>query len=364
MEALSSTFRGKTVLVTGHTGFKGAWLTIWLNSLGANVVGVGLEPAQENALFYDASLGEICQDIRLDVRDHESLLSLVRVVQPDFVFHLAAQAIVSESYVDPRRTWETNVLGTLNLLESLRFLEKQCSVVLVTSDKAYENKEWVWGYRETDALGGKDPYSSSKAAAEILIKSYVASYFDGGQVKIATGRAGNVIGGGDWSKDRIVPDTVRAWFAAEPAILRSPESTRPWQHVLEPLGGYLVLAQYLHRSGNFHGESFNFGPNTSSTRTVRDLVSELAKNYLDVSWLSVDSKPKFPEAGLLALNCDKALHLLNWRAVLSFEETAEFTASWYRESAAERTNSRNICIEQITAYMHKARIRTLGDPGE
>lgn len=360
MESLSSTFKGRTVLVTGHTGFKGAWLTIWLNALGAKVVGVGLDPAQENALFYDASLSEICRDVRLDIRNPENLNSLVREVQPDFVFHLAAQAIVSESYVEPRRTWETNVLGTLNLLESLRALEKQCSVVLVTSDKAYENKEWVWGYRETDALGGKDPYSSSKAAAEILIRSYVASYFDGGQVKIATGRAGNVIGGGDWSKDRIVPDTVRAWLGGEPAILRSPESTRPWQHVLEPLGGYLLLAHFLHGEGNFHGESFNFGPNTSSTRTVRDLVSELAKNYNDVTWLSDDSKAKFPEAGLLALNCDKALHRLNWRAVLSFEETAEFTAAWYRGSNTDRTKARQICIEQIQDYMNKGKLRSLG----
>ena len=359
MESMQETFAGKKVLVTGHTGFKGSWLTIWLKSLRAEVTGISLDPIQGGSLFEDASVSEICNDFRFDIRDHETLAKVIRELQPDFVFHLAAQAIVSESYIAPRQTWETNVIGTLNLLEGLRAVDKLCSVVLITSDKAYQNNEWVWGYRETDALGGKDPYSASKAAAELLIKSYISSYFDGSTVRISSARAGNVIGGGDWSKDRIVPDAIRAWKKAEPAVLRSPQSTRPWQHVLEPLGGYLQLAQALSRNSFFHGESFNFGPGSGTTRTVADLVTELSRGLPDASWLVSQSQPRFSEAGLLALNCDKALHLLNWRALLNFEETAEFTANWYRSWAEDSSQSLQICLEQISDYTQKGIERSL-----
>ena len=235
-------FQNKTVLITGHTGFKGSWLAVWLESLGAKVVGVALEPPTEPSHFKVAGLSEIIDDHRIDIRDGNALKELVLKTQPDFVFHLAAQALVRQSYDDPVETYQINTLGTLNLLEALRLLEKKCAVVLITSDKCYNNLEWVWGYRETDALGGPDPYSASKGAAELVIRSHVKSFFPlNGPVHIAVGRAGNVIGGVDWAHDRIVPDCVRSWAKNETVQLRNPQATRTWQHVLEPL-----LAVILH----------------------------------------------------------------------------------------------------------------------
>ena len=264
-----SPFKNKIAIVTGHTGFKGSWLAMWLESLGAKVVGVALAPPSKPSHFEVAELAKSIEDHRLDIRDGDELKLLVSRTQPDFVFHLAAQPLVLQSYLDPVGTYQTNVLGTLNLLEALRSLKKKCTSVFITSDKCYKNVEWVWGYRETDTLGGQDPYSASKGAAELVIRSHVKLFFPtDGPVRIAVGRAGNVIGGGDWAQDRVVPDCVRSWAKEEPAKLRNPQSTRPWQHVLEPLSGYLNLAAELSQRSELHGEPFNFGPPAHQNHTV------------------------------------------------------------------------------------------------
>ena len=255
-------FKDKTVLVTGHTGFKGSWLISWLNQLGANVIGVSLDPPTEISHFNVAKMTNDIIDLRIDIRDFSALEKAIVEAQPDFVFHLAAQALVRSSYNSPIETWQTNVLGTLHILESLRKLDKPCVAVLITSDKCYDNVEWVWGYRENDAMGGPDPYSASKGAAELVIRSHIKSFFLKGesQIRIASARAGNVIGGGDWATDRIVPDCIQAWSQQKTVLLRNPHSTRPWQHVLEPLGGYLTLAAALNENPRLHGESFILAP--------------------------------------------------------------------------------------------------------
>jgi CDP-glucose 4,6-dehydratase len=345
-------FQHKTVLITGHTGFKGSWLAVWLESLGAKVVGVALEPPTEHSHFKVAGLSEIIDDHRIDIRDGNALKELVLKTQPDFVFHLAAQALVRPSYDDPLATYLTNAIGTLNLLEALRPLEKRCNVVLITSDKSYDNVEWVWGYRETDKLGGPDPYSASKGAAELVIRSHVKSFFPkDGLVRIAVGRAGNVIGGGDWAQDRIVPDCVRSWAKVKSVKLRSPLSTRPWQHVLEPLSGYLALATELHQKDELHGESFNFGPSSHQNHTVLELVQAMSNYWDKVSWEDPSGDDKEPyESGLLKLNCDKALYHLNWQAILSFQETVKMTAVWYCSYYEDPATIRDLTLAHIREY--------------
>ena len=346
-------YRGKTVLVTGHTGFKGAWLTAWLKQLGAKVVGIALDPLTNPSHFAAANLADGIIDLRIDILDHTGLERAIVDAQPDFVFHLAAQALVRKSYDDPIETWQTNVLGTLHVLESLRKLHKPCVAVLITSDKCYDNVEWVWGYRETDAMGGPDPYSASKGAAELVIRSHIKSYFPKAtsKVRIASVRAGNVIGGGDWSADRIVPDCVKAWSSGNVVDLRNPHSTRPWQHVLEPLGAYLTHAKALSLRPELHGESFNFGPPAQQNHSVLELVQQMALHWDKVRWQDVSESTIGPyESGLLKLNCDKALYYLNWRAVMGFEDTVRMTSEWYKayyqqpEKIAATTNS------QIQAY--------------
>ena len=277
----SNIYNGKTVLVTGHTGFKGSWLCLWLKKLGAEVIGIGLDPISEKTFFSINKINEIIVDKRFDIRDLEKLKEVVENYKPDFVFHLAAQAIVRKSYINPVKTWSTNLIGTINLLESLRYLKKKCSCVLITSDKCYANKEWIWGYRESDQLGGSDPYSASKAAAELAIKSYYDSFYKDKDslVRITSARAGNVIGGGDWSEDRIVPDCIRAWSNSGTVKLRSPKSTRPWQHVLEPLSGYLTLASILYNDQSLNGQSFNFGPAVTESHSVLELVEKMGDSW-------------------------------------------------------------------------------------
>ena len=278
-------FGKKTILITGHTGFKGSWLAMWLESLGASVVGVALEPPSHPSHFEAAGLKEVLEDHRLDILSGDDLKELVSQTQPDFVFHLAAQALVRRSYDNPVETYQTNAIGTLNLLEALRPLEKKCTAVLITSDKCYNNVEWVWGYRESDALGGPDPYSASKGAAELMIRSHVKSFFPiDGPVRIAIGRAGNVIGGGDWAQDRIIPDCVRSWAKNDKVQLRNPQATRPWQHVLEPVSGYLTLAIELQQREELHGEPFNFGPPAHLNRTVLVLVQSMSQYWEKVRW--------------------------------------------------------------------------------
>jgi CDP-glucose 4,6-dehydratase len=353
--AHTSAFAGRSVVVTGHTGFKGSWLSLWLQQLGAHVTGVALEPPSSPSHFAAAGLSNLLDDRRLDIRDLDELVETVRSVQPDYVFHLAAQPLVRMAYDDPVETYRTNVMGTLHVLEALRTLTEPCVAVLVTSDKCYDNVEWVWGYRETDRLGGADPYSASKGAAELVIRSHVASYFPAdGPVRVGIGRAGNVVGGGDWALDRIVPDCVRAWTAGDAIQLRNPGATRPWQHVLEPLGGYLRLAEQLRADPGLHGEPFNFGPPAGQVRTVRELVEAIARCWPDVQPdVSITNDTGPHEAGLLQLSCDKARHHLGWSALLTFDELARMTAEWYRRFYDQPHDAgavRACTIEQICEY--------------
>ena len=353
--ALDTSFNGRTILITGHTGFKGAWLTSWLKQIGAKVVGIALEPPTEPSHFTVARMADGMTDLRIDIRNRTALEDAIVSAQPDFVFHLAAQALVRRSYSDPIETWQTNVLGTLHVLEALRKLDKSCAAVIITSDKCYDNVEWVWGYRETDAIGGPDPYSASKGAAELAIRSYIKSYFPtaSSKVHIASARAGNVIGGGDWATDRIVPDCVRAWAANDVVDLRNPHSTRPWQHVLEPLSGYLSLAIALSQRPELHGQPFNFGPPAQQNHSVMELVQQMALHWDRVRWQDVSRSAAGPyESGLLKLNCDKALHYLHWRAVMGFEDTVRMTGEWYRayyQHPAQIAATTHLQIETYTS---------------
>lgn len=355
-------FYGKSVFITGHTGFKGSWLTAWLTQLGTKVVGFSLDPPTAPSHFDAACLSSNVVDLRLDIRNGAALEAALISAQPDFVFHLAAQSLVKESYLEPIETWQINVQGTLNLLEALRKLDKNCAVVIITSDKCYNNVEWVWGYRETDLLGGPDPYSASKGAAELAISSYVRSFFTerASKVRIASARAGNVIGGGDWARDRIVPDCVKAWALGRLVELRNPYSTRPWQHVLEPLSGYITLAIELLNQPNLHGEAFNFGPPAQQDYSVLELVQQMAVHWDQVAWDDISGLKNGPyESGLLKLNCDKALHHLKWHAVMDFEETVQMTAEWYRAFYSEPTKIANITNQQIIMYSSKAKQKGL-----
>ena len=363
MTLLKRSFHNKKVLITGHTGFKGSWLCAWLSDLGADVVGISLDPITEPSHFSVANLSYGIRDLRIDIRDNESLKKAFTEAQPDFVFHLAAQALVRGSYDDPIETWQTNVIGTLNVLEALRAINKPCAAVIITSDKCYDNVEWVWGYRESDPMGGSDPYSASKGAAELAIKSHIKSYFpkETSKIRIASARAGNVIGGGDWSADRIVPDCVKAWSRGGVVDLRNPYSTRPWQHVLEPLSGYLNLAVGLTGRDELHGEAFNFGPQAQQNHSVLELVQQMALNWDQVRWQDVSSSIKGPyESGLLKLNCDKALHYLGWHAVMGFEDTVRMTAEWYRAYYQKTGQIALITNSQISTYISIARQEGLG----
>lgn len=358
---VANIFDNTKVLITGHTGFKGSWLSIWLQQLGAQVVGISLYVPTSPSHFEATRLNTLVKDYRLDIRDGSALKALVSEIQPDFVFHLAAQPLVRHSYSDPVGTWQTNTLGTVNVLESLRGFKKACVAVFITSDKCYDNVEWVWGYRETDTLGGSDPYSASKGAAELAIRSYVHSYFPkDGLVRIGIGRAGNVIGGGDWAEDRIVPDCVRAWSCGKTVQLRNPVSTRPWQHVLEPLSGYITLAMSLHGNSKLHGQPFNFGPNMQQNNSVGELVSAMAKHWDQVRWEDVASQYRGPhESGLLKLNCDKALCYLNWQAVMNFKTTVKMTAEWYRSFYTDPKDIFRLSQNQIQTYTDIARNKNL-----
>lgn len=363
MSHLIDIFNGKVVIITGHTGFKGSWLSAWLKDLGAHVVGISLPPPTNPSHYVASCIHSGLLDLRIDILDNKELASVFAETQPDFVFHLAAQPLVRLSYEDPINTWKVNTIGTINVLESLRVVNKQCSVVIVTSDKCYDNLEWVWGYRESDRLGGPDPYSASKGAAELAVSSYVKSFFPKktSNVRIASARAGNVIGGGDWAADRIIPDCVRAWTSGNHVELRSPHSTRPWQHVLEPLSGYLSLAAALSQQAAIHGEPFNFGPLAEQNRSVLELVEEMALHWPEVRWCdaSVENSALY-ESNLLKLNCDKALSKLKWQAVMSFEDTIKMTAVWYRSYYEKENNSvSQITSEQIREYTQMAALQGL-----
>jgi len=362
VDNLNLLFKNKNVLVTGHTGFKGAWLCLWLIKLGANVTGLSIDIPSKPSHFTTAKIDDKIRDERLNIRDGEALKVLIKDVKPDFVFHLAAQALVRPSYISPVETWQTNAFGTINLLESLRQYQHPCVAIFITSDKCYDNKEWVWGYRETDALGGPDPYSGSKGAAELAIRSYVKSFFpDDGPIKIGVGRAGNVIGGGDWARDRIVPDCVRACSKNKILEMRNPKATRPWQHVLEPLSGYLNLAFMLSQNNKIHGEAFNFGPPDQQNNSVGELVEVMSQNWDKVRWKDVSSLYGGPyESKLLKLNCDKAIHELNWHTVWDFKTTVYETVAWYREYYENQNKViDNFSLLQIDKYIGAAKSQGL-----
>jgi CDP-glucose 4,6-dehydratase len=324
-------FVGKRVLITGHTGFKGAWLTFLLKEIGAEVLGYALPPAQSGSHFEELGLKHSIQHVEGDVRDAAKLAATMTKFQPEFVFHLAAQALVRRSYADPASTFDTNVMGSVNLLEAVRQCDSVRSLVYITSDKCYENLEWVWGYRENDRLGGHDPYSASKAAAEIVFSTYAHSFFaHRPELGAATTRAGNVIGGGDWAEDRIVPDCVRAIRDGRVIELRNPAATRPWQHVLEPLSGYLLLAARLRESPEAYKGAWNFGPASSQVRTVLDVAKNIVAGFGRGSIDFVLGNGKHHEARLLQLNCDKAHHLLGWHPNWNVEQTLAMTTDWYK----------------------------------
>lgn len=347
-------FEGKRVLVTGHTGFKGSWLTLWLEKLGAEVAGYSLAPPTTPAMFNLCSVADGIRHRIGDIRDAESMKAFVRETQPDVLFHLAAQPIVRQSYSDPLETLSTNVIGTANVLEAVRALETPCATLVVTSDKCYENRDWVWGYRENDPMGGHDPYSMSKGATELLVSSWRRSYFGkNSNVNLASARAGNVLGGGDWAKDRIVPDCIRAFSNGEDVELRNPEATRPWQHVLEPLGGYLLLAaRLLSKDGHHYGSGWNFGPTVDDVLPVGTLVNMIAAEWGDgaKTTMSNDYHPK--EAALLSLNCDKAAAMLQWKPCWHLDDVVRHSVQWYRQWLLEPEGLRQMTLEQIKTFEH------------
>lgn len=341
-------------MVTGHTGFKGSWLCQWLLNLGATVRGYALGPPTSPALFDQLGLSSQLDDVRSDIRDRNRLLAEIEEFRPEFLFHLAAQPLVRYSYQQPIETYETNVMGTIHVLDALRILSRPCTAIVVTTDKCYENREWIYGYRENDAMGGADPYSSSKGMAELAVSAYRRSYFQNGTIRVASVRAGNVIGGGDWATDRIVPDCVRALQKNEPIVVRNPLATRPWQHVLEPLHGYLLLAQQLYRAQTASDKlnqlcsGFNFGPESSSNRTVQELVDQLLQT-IPGSWRNHCDPKSLHEAHLLHLCIDKAKSLLDWKPKWDFETSVKMTAEWYQHHATGQ-DVRLLTQQQISAY--------------
>lgn len=342
-------YRGRRVLVTGHTGFKGSWLALWLRELGAEVTGIALPPTMTPSHWSLLDLD--IDDRHLDIRDASVLAAAVSDTRPDIVFHLAAQPLVRQSYRDPLETWSTNVMGTANLLDACLRSAGVRAIVAITTDKCYENREWPWGYRENDALGGSDPYSASKAGAELVAASYRRAFFNTpGAPLLATARAGNVIGGGDWSEDRLIPDLVRALDAGQSLEIRSPNATRPWQHVLESLSGYLLLGQRLLAGHADCADAWNFGPDTDGNRSVAEVLGRFNTYWPQMRW-HLTATPQPHEATLLYLDSAKARSLLGWRSIWSIDQALAATADWYR---AWLDHGRVASREQLTAYLAAA----------
>ncbi len=353
----SNIYKNKKVLITGHTGFKGSWLSLWLSLIGAKIYGISKDIPTEPSHFSFLNL-KIEADIRLDISKSNDLIDIIQDIKPDFIFHLAAQPIVMESFNDPINTYLSNSMGTANLMEAIRRLQNNVISIIITSDKSYDNLEINRGYKEDDKLGGADPYSASKGAAELIISSYIRSFFKDEKKLVGIGRAGNVIGGGDWASGRIIPDIIKAIKNKEELIIRNPNATRPWQHVLEPLSGYMSLAYNLRKEKNNHGEAFNFGPKINENYTVEEVLKEINYHFTNLKW-KVDNKNIFSESTLLKLNCYKAKKHLNWMSTLSFDESIKLTCEWYSNYLNNKIAIKDFSINQIKEYTEFAKSRKL-----
>jgi CDP-glucose 4,6-dehydratase len=346
-------FKNKKVLITGHNGFKGSWLTIWLNLLGAKVIGISLKDFDQNNHFNLVKKNIKVKSYYFDIRNKTKTQNVILKEQPDYIFHLAAQSLVYKSVLDPRFNWETNVIGLFNLLESISKLKKKCFGIIITSDKCYKNLEQKKGYKESDILGGIDPYSASKASAEILFHSYYQTFLSNKKnIRLCTARAGNVIGGGDWSNFRLIPDCMKMWLNNKTPIIRNPNSTRPWQHVLEALSGYLVLAFELTKNEKISGSSFNFSSDKIKNITVLNFLKKINKKWPNIKW-KIKNKNKFYESSLLQLNNSKAKKILNWRAKLNVNETIDFVVEWYKNFKENKGIIFSVSRNQIIRFMEK-----------
>jgi CDP-glucose 4,6-dehydratase len=348
-------WQGKTVLVTGHTGFKGSWMSLWLQQLGAEVVGYSLAPPTEPSLFKDACVNEGMQSNEADIRDLSRLQDVIANTQPDVIFHLAAQPLVRYSYDHPIETYETNVMGTVNVLEAARREASVKAVVCITTDKCYENREWVWGYRENEAMGGYDPYSSSKGCSELVISAYRNSYFSSAESPaVASVRAGNVIGGGDWAEDRLIPDIIRAMMKNEGVVIRAPKSIRPWQHVLEPLSGYMLLAERLWDDKSDYAEAWNFGPNDEDAKPVEWIVERLTQSWGEGAHWELDKDVNPHEAQYLKLDISKVKSLLGYEPRLELGTTLDWVTQWYK-AYHNGDDMRQITQQQIVQFEEKGK---------
>ena len=344
-----SFWKGKKVFLTGHTGFKGSWLSLWLEDMGSFVKGYSLQPNTEPSLFNVANVSFGIESEFGDIRAYEKLKTSIESFSPEIILHLAAQPLVRESYEDPLGTYETNVMGTANLLQASRNLPNLKSIVIVTTDKCYENREWEWGYRENEAMGGYDPYSSSKGCAELVTSAFKRSFFQSTDVAIATARAGNVIGGGDWSKDRLIPDVLRSYNEGQQVVIRNPSATRPWQHVIEPLSGYLILAEELYNEGHAFAEPFNFGPRDEDCQSVESILNLINEVWTDCPGWKLDDKANPHEARFLKLDISKAKDKLNWSPKWNLESSIKRIIDW-NKAFNLRDNMREKCINQIASY--------------
>ena len=343
-------WHSKKVFLTGHTGFKGSWLSLWLQSMGAQVQGYALGPPTEPSLFVEANVHKNMDSQIGDIRDLEKIKKSMQSFNPDLLIHMAAQPLVRLSYSEPIETYTTNVIGTVNVLEAARSCSKLKVIISVTTDKCYENKEWVWGYREDEPMGGHDPYSSSKGCAELVTSAYKKSFFNTDDTaSIASARAGNVIGGGDWAEDRLIPDILKAFEKSKPVIVRNPLSTRPWQHVLEPLSGYLVLAQKLYEKGDEFAEAWNFGPKDEGCKPVNWILDKMVKKWGDGASWELDKNSNPHEAGYLKLDCSKASARLNWRPNWKLESTLKLIIDWHQAWISEDDMYKK-CLEEIEKY--------------
>jgi len=369
-----SFWNGRRVFVTGHTGFKGSWLCLWLDALGADVTGYALEPPTDPSLFAQANISPLVRTITADVRDYLRLQKAIEECRPQVVLHMAAQSVVRRGYDDPVETYSSNVMGTVHLLEAVRQMQQPCAVVNVTSDKCYENREWVWGYRETEPMGGHDPYSNSKGCSELVTSAFRDSYFpptkfDQHHVALASARAGNAIGGGDWTSNQLIPDLMRAFLAGRPCLIRNPESIRPWQFVLEPLRGYLMLAERLTKAGPAFASGWNFGPVDSDAKPVKWIADRLVQSWNGTAAWMHDGSVHPPEARFLKLDASKARDGLDWHPVLSLEIALEWIVEWYQalhagDDMRRRTQQQIARYEALTSDWASAPAKRLPDLAE